>query len=198
MNITVFGSSRPLYGEPDYDQAYQLGKLIAGGGHTAITGGYMGTMEAVSRGAANAGGKVIGVTCLQIETWRNARANNWVSEERKMETLNARLEELICACDAAIALPGGPGTLAEVSLFWNLLTIRAIPARPFALVGPGWHNVLATFKENLGAYVNSDRLGLATILTNRRRCLRVRHPNRQRNHTLISLIPHPLSLFPLH
>ena len=152
MNITVFGSSKPVPGDPDYEQAYRLGKLIASGGDVAITGGYMGTMEAVSRGAAEAGGHVIGVTCLQIEAWRGTRANPWVSEERKEETLIERLEELVQVCQAAIALPGGPGTLAEISLLWNLLVIQAFPPKPFILVGPGWQNVFATFKENLGAY----------------------------------------------
>jgi uncharacterized protein (TIGR00725 family) len=152
MNITVFGSSKPVQGEPDYIQAYQLGKLIAENGHVAITGGYKGTMEAVSRGAAEAGGRVIGVTCRQIETWRDAKANPWVGEERKKETLNERLAELILVCDAAIALPGGPGTLAEISLLWNLLVIQAIPTRPFALVGGGWQTVFASFKQNLGIY----------------------------------------------
>ena len=83
-------------------------------GHTVLTGGYMGSMEAVSRGANEAGGHVIGVTCADIEAWRGSRANAWVKEERRFATLQERLNELILACDAAIALPGGPGTLAEV------------------------------------------------------------------------------------
>ncbi len=158
MNITVFGSSKPLPGDPDYGQAYLLGKLIASGGDVPVTGGYMGTMEAVSRGAAEAGGHVIGVTCREIETFRNAKANPWVSEERKKDTLTARLEELVLTCQAAIALPGGPGTLAEIGLFWNLLVIHAQPAKPFVLVGPGWTNVFATFTANLGPYISeTDR-----------------------------------------
>lgn len=152
MNIVVFGSSRPLPGEPDYENAYNLGRLIAQDGGTAITGGYMGTMEAVSAGASEAGGYVIGVTCQQIETSRGAKANHWVKEEISCTTLTERLEELINRCEAAIALPGGPGTLAEISLFWNLLVIQAIPPKPLVLVGDSWKNVFSIFMQELGNY----------------------------------------------
>jgi predicted Rossmann-fold nucleotide-binding protein len=70
VRISVFGGSSPKPGEAAYDQAYQLGKLIGEAGFTVLTGGYIGTMEAISRGTAEAGGKVVGVTCDQIEAWR--------------------------------------------------------------------------------------------------------------------------------
>ena len=91
-----------------------MGEHLASSGHTVLTGGYIGTMEAVSRGAAETGGHVIGVTCMEIERWRGVSANSWVLEEWKVETLLERLQILIKECDAAIALPGGPGTLTPV------------------------------------------------------------------------------------
>ena len=57
-----------------------------------LTGGYIGTMEAVSRGAAEAGGHVIGVTCEEIEAWRPVRVNAWVKEEIRRKTLMERLQ----------------------------------------------------------------------------------------------------------
>jgi len=151
--ISVFGSSQPLPGQPEYVAAQRLGQLLAQAGHTVITGGYIGTMEAVSHGAADAGGHVIGVTCAEIEAWRPVKANPWVLEERRFPTLRARLFELIDTCDAAIALPGGPGTLTEISLFWNQLLIGAIPARPLILVGAGWKAVLDCFFEQHAANI---------------------------------------------
>jgi uncharacterized protein (TIGR00725 family) len=151
--ISVFGSSQPLPGQPEYIAAQRLGQLLAQAGHTVITGGYIGTMEAVSHGAAEAGGHVIGVTCAEIEAWRPVKANQWVLEERHFPTLRARLFELIDSCDAAIALPGGPGTLTEISLFWNQLLIGAIPARPLILVGAGWKAVLDCFFEQHAANI---------------------------------------------
>ena len=69
MKVSVFGSSKPTPGDKTYTEALELGSLLAKRGHTVLTGGYMGTMEAVSRGAAEAGGHVIGVTCSDIEKW---------------------------------------------------------------------------------------------------------------------------------
>lgn len=141
MNISVFGGSQPREGGPAYEEAMQLGRLLAQRGHTVLTGGYIGTMEAVSRGAHEAGGHVVGVTCEEIEKWRNVGANRWVKEERRKKTLLERLQALIEDCDAAIALPGGPGTLTEIALTWNLMIIGALHRRPLVLVGDGWQSV---------------------------------------------------------
>jgi len=153
MNITVFGGSSPQPGSPAYQQAYALGQSLARAGHTVTTGGYIGAMEAVSRGAAEAGGHVIGVTCSEIENWRAVKANAWVLEERRFDSLEERLHELIHNCDAALALPGGPGTLAEISLTWNLMIIDAIPKKPLILIGEEWRSTMNSFFGNLRDYI---------------------------------------------
>jgi uncharacterized protein (TIGR00730 family) len=152
MNITVFGGSQPAQDSNAYTEAYLLGQLLAQAGHAVLTGGYVGTMEAVSRGANEAGGHVIGVTCLEIERWRGTGANAWVKEERKFETLRQRLDGLIDGCDAAIALPGGPGTLTEISLMWNLMIVDAIHRRPLILVGHGWQAMFDQAYAELNDY----------------------------------------------
>jgi uncharacterized protein (TIGR00730 family) len=153
MRITVFGGSSPKPGEPAYQSAYQLGQMIGHGGHTILTGGYIGTMEAASRGCGEAGGHVIGVTCDQIEDWRAIKPNQWVQEEIRRETLKERLFALIEECDAAIALPGGAGTLAEISLLWNQMQIQAIPVKPLALVGTEWKLVFEKMFSELESYI---------------------------------------------
>ena len=95
MNISVFGGSQPKEGDAAYTEAQELGKLLAQRGHIVLTGGYIGTMEAVSRGASEAGGHVIGVTCEDIEAWRAVSPNQWVKEERREKTLLGRLQVLI-------------------------------------------------------------------------------------------------------
>jgi hypothetical protein len=145
MNITVFGGSEPKEDSSAYEEARELGKLLAERGHAVLTGGYIGTMEAVSRGASEAGGHVIGVTCEDIEKWRKRSANQWVKEERKKKSLIERMQALIEGCDAAIALPGGTGTLAEISLMWNLMTVESLPPRPLTLVGSGWQSTFDQF-----------------------------------------------------
>ena len=157
MNITVFGGSQPQPGSPAYAEACELGKLLALAGHTVLTGGYVGTMEAVSRGANEAGGHVIGVTCADIEAWRGTRANAWVKEERRFATLQERLNELVLACDAAIALPGGPGTLTEIALTWNLMIVASIPPKPLILMGAGWRSVMESFYNSFEVYVPQNQ-----------------------------------------
>lgn len=151
--ITVFGSSQMSPGEPDYEAALHLGTLLGGAGFTLLTGGYGGSMEAVSRGAAEAGGHVIGITCEQIEAWRPVKPNAWVKEEHRYPTLRTRLFALIDSCDAALALPGGPGTLAEISIMWNHLLTGSITPRPLILIGAGWQRNFEQFYTSFDAYI---------------------------------------------
>jgi len=111
LRITVFGGSKPKYGEAAYRDTHTLGFLLTEAGYSVQTGRYIGTMEAVSRGAARGGGHVISITCDEIEAWRPVRPNPWVVEEVQYPTLKMRLYALIETCDAAIALPGGIGIL---------------------------------------------------------------------------------------
>ena len=157
MNISVFGGSQPREGDPAYEEAMLLGWLLAQRGHTVLTGGYIGTMEAVSRGAAEAGGHVVGVTCDDIEAWRAVKPNAWVKEERRFPTLNERLAELVRNCEAAIALSGGPGTLTEVALAWNLMIVRSMPVKPLILVGAGWRSVLESFYNSFDVYTPQNQ-----------------------------------------
>jgi uncharacterized protein (TIGR00725 family) len=156
MRITIFGGSRPVHGEPAYEEAYQLGSILGKAGHTVLTGGYIGTMEAVSRGANETGGHVIGVTCGEIEAWRPGGANRWVLEEMRFSSTRERLLALIDNCEAAFALPGGAGTLAEITMMWTNLITNSIDRRPLILIGSGWRKTFETLYSELGEYI-SDR-----------------------------------------
>jgi uncharacterized protein (TIGR00730 family) len=164
MNITVFCSSKTVPDDPAYQEAMHLGRLLALANHTVLTGGYIGSMEAVSRGAAEAGGHVIGVTCDEIEAWRPIRANPWVREQRHSVTLRQRLFTLIEDCDAAMALPGGIGTLAEVAVMWSHLQTGAISRKPLVLIGPGWKTVMVTFWNTFDHHVNEKHRGLLSFV----------------------------------
>lgn len=163
MRITVFGGSAPKPGEPAYQAAYQLGRLIGSDEHTILTGGYIGTMEAASRGCAETGGHVIGVTCDEIEAWRPVKPNQWIQQEIRKATVKERLFALIEECDHAIALPGGVGTLAEIAMMWNQMQIQAIPVRPLVLVGEGWQNTWETMFNHLGSYFPPAHRGLVSF-----------------------------------
>ncbi|HZJ23444.1 MAG TPA: LOG family protein, partial [Anaerolineales bacterium] len=152
--VSVFGGSQPQEGSAAYTEAQELGRLLARRGHTVLTGGYMGTMEAVSRGAREAGGHVTGVTCEDIEAWRPIKANAWVMEEIRKKTLIERLHSLIHESDAALALPGGAGTLTEITLMWNLMIVESLHRRPLILIGDGWQSVFDQFFKGFQTYMS--------------------------------------------
>lgn len=153
MKIAVFGSASPKPEEHLYQESLALGKLLVEAGYDVLTGGYMGTMEAVSRGAAEAGGHVIGVTCREIEVWRPIRANAWVKEEWVSETLVDRLQLLTNECDGALALPGGIGTLVEICLTWNQMVVQSYRPKPLIVIGLGWQVTFETFFDYMGEYM---------------------------------------------
>ena len=163
MNVSIFGGSQPREGDTAYNEAQELGRLLAQRGYTVLTGGYIGTMEAVSRGASEAGGHVIGVTCEDIENWRKVAPNRWVKEEWRKKTLVERLQALIVGCDAALALPGGPGTLTEISLMWNLMIVESLHRRPLILIGNGWQSVLDQVFTQLDGYTPAHQRELLTF-----------------------------------
>jgi uncharacterized protein (TIGR00725 family) len=141
----VFGSARIHEHDPEYAVAMRMGALLAQEGWTVMTGGYAGAMEAASRGAHEAGGHVVGVT---VAAWVDNTANRWVTEERRAANLVARLDVLMAA-DAAIAVGGGMGTLAEVALAWNLRQKAPRHPGPLILVGPQWEQVIPHLAEHL-------------------------------------------------
>ncbi|MBT3240852.1 MAG: LOG family protein [Chloroflexi bacterium] len=160
MKISVFGSSTPQSEDPTYLEGLALGNLLGNEKYTVMTGGYTGIMEAVSRGASESGGTVIGVTCEEIEDWRPINANQWVQKELRFDSLYERLLTLVSNCDAAIALPGGPGTLAEISLSWTLMQTEAIKKKPLILVGNEWYSIFHNFFENSQPYISDDSVNL--------------------------------------
>lgn len=145
--ISVFGSHAPTPGSDDYELAREIGKNLATNGFAVATGGYSGTMAAVSQGAAEAGGLVIGVTSERIEKIRQATLNPWVTTEIRYETLTERLLHLVTKNDGMIALPGGIGTLSEFALAWSFLQVQEIALRPFVLFGDSWRQMVATFVD---------------------------------------------------
>jgi hypothetical protein len=155
--ISVFGGSQPKPGDPIYQDSFLLGKLLAMKGYILLNGGYIGTMEALSRGAAEVGGHVIGVTCEQIEAWRPVKANPWVTEEWHYTSLQERIFSLIENCEAIIALPGGVGTFAEIMLAWNLLLTHILPPRPLILIGSGWLEIIQVFLTKQGDFIPENQ-----------------------------------------
>ena len=142
--VTVFGSSRPREGAADYEEARVLGRALAKHGFSVCSGGYGGMMEAVSRGAKEAGGKTYGVTA---EFFKSAKLNSWIDVEVPMKTWEERLFELIRRADGFVACKGGTGTLVELAVVWEMLNKSVMHAKPFAVLGDFWQPVLDRVRE---------------------------------------------------
>ncbi len=132
--ISVFGSARvPEAGEA-YRQARELGGALARAGFAVATGGYSGVMEAVSRGAAEAGGRVLGVVARKLA----GKTNRWVKEEIIVDSWEQRLMKLLALGDGYVACPGGTGTLVELAVAWEQMHKGLLPRRPLVTLGSFW------------------------------------------------------------
>jgi uncharacterized protein (TIGR00725 family) len=142
--VSVFGSSRPGEGDPGYAEARELGRLLAQKGFAVCTGAYGGTMEAVSRGVKDAGGKTYGVTA---DFFSAAKANQWVDVEVRVKTWQERMFEIIRLADGFVACRGGTGTLAELAVAWEMINKAVMPAKPFVALGDFWEPILRGVRE---------------------------------------------------
>jgi uncharacterized protein (TIGR00730 family) len=149
LAITIFGGSRVERGTDEYVAAQQLGRALAERGFEVVTGGYNGVMEAVSRGAKEAGGRVIGVTVEIIARNFSRAPNEWLDQEVQTAALLERIDKLIELGAGYVVLPGGSGTLAELGVVWNLAYLGALHGKPIVVVGKGWETVLRTLQQEL-------------------------------------------------
>jgi uncharacterized protein (TIGR00725 family) len=159
--IAVFGASKSHQGDPHYEEGRQCGRLLAGAGFTVVTGGYGGTMEAVSRGAREMGGRVVGVTAPDVFPARSG-PNDHLTTETRAASLMERIAELVEGSDGAITLWGSLGTACELIVAWNLAYVAPLSRRrrkPIIAVGDPWRSIVPSLEEAL----DTER-GLVTIV----------------------------------
>jgi uncharacterized protein (TIGR00730 family) len=137
--VAVFGSG----GGSDPEglaQARRLGASLAGAGLGVLNGGYGGTMEAAAAGAREVGGEAVGVTCAEF-TFRSG-PNDHLTGVVEAPTLFARLEHLVREAAAYVVLPGGNGTLAELSLAWECVRKGLVEPRPLVVWRDPWYGIV--------------------------------------------------------
>lgn len=143
--VTIFGGSRCGEDCVEYGQARRVGQLLAEDGYTICTGGYLGVMEAASRGAHERGGRVLGIVMNQFK----AEPNRYLTDKVATPHFYERLQQLIMRSVGFIALRGGIGTVTELSLVWNKIQTRVIERRPLVLLGDCWPPVVAAWRQHL-------------------------------------------------
>ncbi len=143
--ITIFGGSKCTEDAPEYVAARELGGRLAEAGFTICTGGYLGIMEAASRGAREKGGRVLGVVMNQFRH----EPNRFLTDKVASNHFYERLQNLITRSVGFVAFRGGMGTVTEVSLVWNKLQTGVIGYRPLVLLGDCWRPVVDAWQRSL-------------------------------------------------
>jgi uncharacterized protein (TIGR00730 family) len=142
--IAVFGGSEAAAGTADYQNAVEVGRLIASAGWAVVNGGYGGVMEASARGARDAGGRTLGVTTRAFSG--RGGPNPYIDTELPEADLHDRTRRLIESASAFIILPGKSGTLAELSFLWALRRAGLLGPKPIVLLGTIWAELLRTLR----------------------------------------------------
>jgi len=144
---TLFGGSGNNTESKEYLETIEIGSFLAKQGFVIKNGGYGGMMEAVSKGATEAGGTAIGVTCKQVGS---SEGNKYLSETIVTEKLYNRLRILLEETSVFIVQRGGIGTLSEVFLALDIIRKEPENHRPkLYFVGTVWSDLIHCLKGNL-------------------------------------------------
>lgn len=142
--ISFFGSYRTKPGEKEYETAYELASQLSKKGYNIINGGGSGIMQASTLGAKDGGGQSVGVVLRRLGTNPKKNINDKIVF---CGTLFERLNKLIEESKAFIIFSGGTGTLAELSLTWELMNKGLIRKFPIICFGDHWKPLIEILKE---------------------------------------------------
>ena len=132
QGVTIFGSARLPQDSKYCKKASELGRLLAENGHTVITGGGPGIMEAASHGAYEIGGRVVG---FNITLAHEQFPNPYLTDCVTFEYFFARKVSLAMSAKVFVFFPGGFGTMDELSEILCLMQEQKMPKMPVFLVG---------------------------------------------------------------
>ena len=147
MKIAVFCSANSDIDAGYFKVTEELGRWIGSNGHTLVFGGCnLGLMECVARAVRQAGGTTIGVVPSIIE--RGGKASPSMDVCIPCDNLSDRKDLMLTQCDAAVALPGGLGTLDEVFTMAASATI-GYHHKPVILLNAGgfWDTLIALLDD---------------------------------------------------
>lgn len=144
QGVTIFGSARVPEDSKYYKKARELGNLLAENGHTVITGGGPGIMEAANRGAFEYGGRSVG---LNIALDHEQFPNPYLTDTMEFNYFFSRKVMLTMASKAYAFFPGGFGTLDELSEVMILMQEHKMPKLPILLIGKAYWKPLYHYWE---------------------------------------------------
>jgi uncharacterized protein (TIGR00730 family) len=145
--VSVFGSARFGPDHPSYALGEALGRELAEAGFGVVTGGGPGVMEAVNKGAYEAGGVSVG---LNIELPHEQRPNHFQTHSLQFRYFFVRKVMFVRYAVGFVVLPGGFGTLDELTEVLVLLqTGKVHPFPLFAMDRAYWQGLEAWIRTTL-------------------------------------------------
>jgi len=159
--ITVFGSARYDESHPYYEIGREVGRGVAGLGFTAMTGGGPGLMDAVNRGAREAGGRSVG---CNIMLPKEQQPNAYLDRSVTCRYFFVRKVLLFKYSYAFVGLPGGLGTLDELFEALTLIQTGKIEHFPVALIGTQYWQSLVDLLHHCAAEGTIDATDLDLLL----------------------------------
>ena len=163
--VSFFGSSRAKPQQPYYKLAEQTASEIAKAGFAIITGGGSGIMEAANKGAAEAGGRSIG---LNIELPLEQVPNKYQNISLHFRYFFCRKVMFLKYAHGFIVFPGGYGTMDE--FFESLVLIQTLKQASFPVILMGsdyWEGLIAWMKEKMlkqHHHISAEDLNVFTVL----------------------------------
>jgi uncharacterized protein (TIGR00730 family) len=143
--VTVFGSARFEPGHDYYQQAYDVGRMLAEKGYAVMTGGGPGLMEAANKGAHDAGGHSIG---CNIQLPKEQKPNPYLDKFVEFEHFFVRKVMLVKYSSAFVVMPGGFGTLDEAFEVVTLIQTAKLESFPVVALGGEFWDELDDFLRN--------------------------------------------------
>jgi uncharacterized protein (TIGR00730 family) len=152
--VTIFGSARIESGTVAYENVKQLAAELAKMGCDIMSGGGPGLMQAANEGALSVDSQALHRSVgIRIELPFEQQVNPFVGQVYEHRTFFSRLHHFMIVSDAFVVVPGGIGTLLELSLAWQLLQVRQLYNTPLILVGKMWAGLVEWAR---GEMLNND------------------------------------------
>ncbi|MGE5214298.1 MAG: LOG family protein [Nitrospirota bacterium] len=137
--VTIFGSARLQPRTPAYNAVKKLAAELTKMGCDIVSGGGPGLMQAANEGAHSVEPKALKRSVgIRIALPFEQEVNPFVGQAYEHRTFFSRLHHFMIVSDAFVVVPGGIGTLLELSLAWQLLQVRKLYNTPLILVGKMW------------------------------------------------------------
>lgn len=145
--VTIFGSSQTKPQSAYYKTAVEVARMLTEKGFNVISGGGPGIMEAANKGAAEAGGKSVG---LHIHLPNEQKPNKYANVRLNFHYFFIRKVMFVKYAVAYIIMPGGFGTLDELFEALTLIQTKRIRSFPVILMDSTyWNGLLEWLKKTL-------------------------------------------------